>query len=203
MARRGKLTDEDRELWSRVARTATPLHPRRPAQDPAPQDEPPKPRPRLPLHHDVTPPPSPRRFRLGEKAHGGHGHGHDLAPDVATALAAHPLRMDHKTHKRLSRGKLRPEARIDLHGMTLAIAHPELMRFILQSAAAGRRLVLVITGKGKPNDDGGPIPIRQGVLRHQVPAWLHQPPLAPHVLQVVPAHQKHGGGGAYYVYLRR
>lgn len=200
MARRGKLTDEDRELWSRVARTATPLHPKRP-KEAAPQDDPPKPRPRLPLHHDVTPPLSPRRFRVGEQARGPVGH--DLAPDIGAALAAHPVRMDHKTHKRMTRGKLRPEARIDLHGMTLAVAHPELMRFILQSAAAGRRLVLVITGKGKQNDDGGPIPIRQGVLRHQVPAWLHQPPLAPYVLQVVPAHQKHGGGGAYYVYLRR
>jgi DNA-nicking Smr family endonuclease len=42
-----------------------------------------------------------------------------------------------------------------------------------------------------------------GVLRHQVPLWLRQPPLGQAVLQVSEAHLKHGGSGAYYVYLRR
>jgi len=40
-------------------------------------------------------------------------------------------------------------------------------------------------------------------LRHQVPLWLRQAPLAPAVLQVSEAHLRHGGGGALYVYLRR
>jgi DNA-nicking Smr family endonuclease len=65
------------------------------------------------------------------------------------------------------------------------------------------RLVLVITGKGKPAPDHGPIPTRTGVLRHQVPHWLRMAPLGPAVLQVTESHLKHGGGGAYYVYLRR
>ncbi|MFG6543173.1 Smr/MutS family protein, partial [Sulfitobacter sp. M22298] len=51
--------------------------------------------------------------------------------------------------------------------------------------------------------DGGPIPVRDGVLRHQVPQWLSMPPLSSLVLQVAQAHVSHGGGGAYYVYLRR
>jgi DNA-nicking Smr family endonuclease len=93
--------------------------------------------------------------------------------------------------------------KIDLHGMTIAEAHPELVAFILNSHAMGRRLVLVITGKGKDRDDGGPIPTRFGVLRHQVPQWLALPPLAQAILQVTPAHLRHGGHGAYYVYLRR
>jgi DNA-nicking Smr family endonuclease len=111
--------------------------------------------------------------------------------------------MDAKTHGKMTRGKLAPEARIDLHGLTLAEAHPELIHFILNAQAQGLRLVLVITGKGKRRDDGGPIPQRMGALRHQVPAWLHLPPLGPAVLQVTEAHQRHGGSGAYYVYLRR
>ena len=57
--------------------------------------------------------------------------------------------MDAKAFARMSRGKLSPEARIDLHGMTLAEAHPELIGFILNAQAQGLRLVLVITGKGK------------------------------------------------------
>ena len=52
-------------------------------------------------------------------------------------------------------------------------------------------------------DEGGPIPVRHGVLRHQVPQWLSMPPLSSAVLQVSQAHISHGGGGAYYVYLRR
>ena len=63
--------------------------------------------------------------------------------------------------------------------------------------------MLVVTGKGKDRDTGGPIPVRHGVLRHNVPQWLRMPPLASLVLQITEAHLKHGGGGAYYVYLRR
>jgi DNA-nicking Smr family endonuclease len=111
--------------------------------------------------------------------------------------------MDARKHAKMTRGKLDPEARIDLHGMTLAEAHPELIRFILNAQTAGLRLVLVITGKGKPGPDHGPIPQRTGVLRHQVPLWLRMAPMGPAVLQINEAHLKHGGGGAYYVYLRR
>ena len=119
------------------------------------------------------------------------------------ATPAQPLRMDKRTHQEMQRGKLKPEARIDLHGMTLAEAHPELIRFILKAHGSGKRLVLVITGKGKRGEDLGPIPQRVGVLRHQVPHWLAQPPLGSAILQVMPAHVKHGGSGAFYVYLRR
>lgn len=127
----------------------------------------------------------------------------DLVPSVTDRLKSAPIQMDGKAFKRMSRGKLKPEARIDLHGMTLDRAHPALMRFVMSSQQQGRRLVLVITGKGRNRDDSGPIPVRHGVLRHQVPQWLSMPPLASVVLQVSPAHISHGGAGAYYVYLRR
>ena len=103
----------------------------------------------------------------------------------------------------MSRGKLRPEAKLDLHGMTLAEAGPELARFILSCHARGLRLVLVITGKGSRDGIEGPLPVRRGALRHQVPHWLHTAPLSHAVQQVAPAHLRHGGTGAYYVYLRR
>ena len=140
-------------------------------------------------------------FRLGEKSRPTTIH--NLAPSLSQSLAEAPVLMDAKAHARMTRGKLHPEARIDLHGMTLAEAHPELIRFILNTHAAGCRLVLVITGKGKEKPDHGPIPQRVGVLRHQVPLWLRQVPLGPCVLQVSEAHLKHGGAGAFYIYLRR
>ncbi|WP_368373065.1 Smr/MutS family protein [Rubellimicrobium arenae] len=131
-----------------------------------------------------------------------HRRSDDLLPGLVESFARMPLRMDAGQFGRMKRGKLRPEARIDLHGMTLAEAHPALTSFILGSRAAGRRFVLVITGKGRVSDDLAPMPARAGRLRHDVPRWLMLPPLAGAVLQVAPAHQRHGGEGALYVYLR-
>lgn len=110
--------------------------------------------------------------------------------------------MDRRRFDRMTRGKLEPEARLDLHGMTSERAHSALSAFILSAAAQDRRLVLVITGKGKA-DDSAHQPRRHGILRHSLPHWLAAPPLIGHVLQVAPAHQRHGGAGAFYVYLRR
>jgi DNA-nicking Smr family endonuclease len=141
-------------------------------------------------------------FQLGQKAQITSPSA-KISPTFADRLAAAPLRMDAKTHGKMTRGKLAPEARIDLHGMTMDQAHPALMSFILSAQNAAMRLVLVITGKGKARADHGPIPQSMGVLRQQVPRWLHMPPLSGVVLQVTEAHATHGGGGALYVYLRR
>jgi len=111
--------------------------------------------------------------------------------------------MDKRAFRRLKRGQTKPEARLDLHGMTVNAAHSALTSFVHSAHASGKRLVLVITGKGRSVNDDGPIPSRVGVLRHQVPQWLNMPPLSPLILQVTQAHQRHGGGGALYVYLRR
>lgn len=112
--------------------------------------------------------------------------------------------MDKRRFQRLSRGKLDPEARIDLHGMTLAQAHGALNGFILRAHAAGLRLVLVITGKGRERpDDGLAVPDRPGALRHEMPHWLAAPPLRALVQDLQPAHRSHGGGGAWYLWLRR
>ncbi len=144
----------------------------------------------------------PETFQVGMAATSGSPKI-DVLPQVQNQVAQQPIRIDKKTHQRLKSGKLKPEARIDLHGMNLAQAHPRLTRFIMSAHGEGKRLVLVITGKGKKTDNGGPIPVRHGVLRHAVPQWLGQAPLSSLVLQITQAHARHGGGGAYYVYLRR
>jgi DNA-nicking Smr family endonuclease len=154
----------------------------------------------------VPSPPMLRKSRsvvMGKPAGSTKKTPHNLMPSLPDQLGHAPVQMDKKSFGKLKRGKLRPEGRIDLHGMTLDRAHPALSRFILSSHKSGKRLVLVITGKGKQRDEGGPIPVRHGVLRHQVPQWLGMAPLSSAVLQVSQAHISHGGGGAYYVYLRR
>lgn len=197
-----QLTSEDRAVWEHVTRQVTPLAApgsRRAdllgSTNPPPQQEPPQ---RL----NDRPRPGLSEFRIGSGAP-EEGVRHDLAPDPGERLARAPQNLDRRTSARLKRGKIAPDARIDLHGMTQAQAHPALSRFILQAQADGHRLVLVITGKGKDRDAGGPIPERRGVLRHQVPHWLHSGVLRQAVLQISEAHFRHGGGGAFYVYLRR
>jgi DNA-nicking Smr family endonuclease len=192
--RRRPLRPDEQDLWQAVARSARPLHPGRPKSAAVPESLSSTPQPK-PEAKPLAP------FRVGEKVTAQARH--DLAVPLSDRLAAAPLRMDAKAFARMSRGKLLPEARIDLHGLTLAEAHPELIRFVLNAHGRGLRLVLVITGKGRKGRDDDPMPQRTGALKHQVPVWLHQPPLAPVVLQVAEAHLRHGGAGAYYVYLRR
>lgn len=203
--KRRTLSDEEKDLWTQVARSIsraeTHIRAEKMARIFAAKNPPvtkPLPEPAQPR----APKNLLEAFRLGEKARAPKSKPWEPTTP-AEHLAQAPVQMDAKKHTQMTRGKLDPEARIDLHGMTLAEAHPELIRFILNAQTAGLRLVLVITGKGKQTPDHGPIPQRMGVLRHQVPHWLHMAPLGPAVLQVREAHLKHGGGGAYYVYLRK
>lgn len=189
---RRRLRADELDLWRRVADTTQPMHRDRPKPT-LPTKTPPAKKP---------PQASIDTFEIGARANGKRPKN-DVLPGLPDRVAQAPVRMDRKAFGKLKRGKLTPEGKLDLHGKTLDQAHPALTRFILQSHAAGKRLVLVVTGKGKDRDDGGPIPVRLGVLRHNVPHWLSIPPLAQVVLQVSEAHGKHGGGGAYYVYLRR
>ncbi|CUH79670.1 Smr/MutS family protein [Tropicibacter naphthalenivorans] len=189
-----RLRPDEVELWQQIAKSAEPLV-KRPAKiDPVP---PKKPEPRK----RESPPPMPS-FALGESAP-PHTETHYFPKTTSQRLNATPVQMDSKAFTRMKRGKLVPEARIDLHGMTIDQAHPTLGRFIMTSHSRGLRLVLVITGKGSREDPYDPMPRRRGVLKTQVPQWLRMPPIAQVVLQVSEAHQKHGGAGAYYVYLRR
>ncbi len=192
---RRKLSEDEVALWRKVTETAQRMHPERKSHE-APL---PKPKPKTtPKRRQIVP-----MTGLEMGAGAAAQPAHDLSPPISERIARAPLNMDRKTHTRLKRGKMSPEGRLDLHGLTMAQAHPRLLAFILRAQADGKRLVLVITGKGKNRDEELPIPVRHGVLRHQVPHWLSVPPLAQAVLQVSEAHLKHGGGGAYYVYLRR
>jgi DNA-nicking Smr family endonuclease len=109
------------------------------------------------------------------------------------------------TADRLRRGLLEPEARIDLHGKTEAAAHRALHSFLNMAAGRGLRLLLVVTGKGNPRKDESAawMAPRHGVLKQMVPRWLNQPEASALIAHVQPAHARHGGEGALYVYLRK
>lgn len=122
-----------------------------------------------------------------------HMRGRPVAPVAETA---HPgAGLDRKSDRRLKRGEMEIEARLDLHGHTRDEAHEMLRGFIAREAENGRRCVLVITGKGRGD---GP-----GVLRAAVPQWLGEAPMRDDVLRFYPAQPHDGGAGALYVLLRR
>jgi DNA-nicking Smr family endonuclease len=104
--------------------------------------------------------------------------------------------IDRANAERLKRGLHSIEARLDLHGMTQAEAHHALAGFIHSSSIAGRRCVLVITGRGF--GPSGP-----GVLKSVVPRWLEEGGLRGKILAIAPAQPRDGGAGALYLLLRR
>ena len=107
-----------------------------------------------------------------------------------------PGSVDRATVERLKGGQVVVDGRIDLHGMDQRTAFAALMGFVDTASRSGKRALLVITGKGALADGGG-------VLRRNAPNWLMASPLAGRILTIQPAHIRHGGGGAFYVMLRR
>jgi DNA-nicking Smr family endonuclease len=113
----------------------------------------------------------------------------------------HPI--EKRTLTRVARGTTPIDSRIDLHGMTQLAAHDRLHRFLRDAQASGARLVLVITGKGRPGSEDLPLGEERGVLRRRVPQWLSEPGLRSVVIGFEEAHRSHGGGGAIYVRIRK
>jgi DNA-nicking Smr family endonuclease len=125
--------------------------------------------------------------------------------DMPAVPEARGQGIDRRTDDRLRRGKIRPEARIDLHGMGQDEAFGAFKRFIQDSYAQGRRCVLVITGKGRrSSDDGGDwTQEKPGVLRRKMPDWIQDTAISGMILQTYQAQPGDGGAGAVYVLLRR
>ncbi len=132
---------------------------------------------------------------------------------VARHPAPHdPGSIDGGLQRKLRRGRIEPDAKIDLHGLTQAQAHQRLRAEVPRLKASGARCLLVVTGKGSATSltrhtlhgsDISHTPERRGVLRDSLPHWLADAEFRPHVAAVRPAHPRHGGGGAFYVWLRR
>ncbi|QND51214.1 Smr/MutS family protein [Phyllobacterium sp. 628] len=120
-----------------------------------------------------------------------------VAPAKPTASPAHRLHpIDRPTHKKISRGRVVIEGRIDLHGLTQSEAYGLLLGFLRRAHQRELRHVLVITGKGSSMGS-------DGVLRQAVPNWFTTPPFRVLVNGYEDAARNHGGTGAIYVRMRR
>ena len=116
----------------------------------------------------------------------------DLSPDDRV--------FDRELSRQLARGKLMPQASLDLHHMTLAAAERAVHRFLADAAAQNLRIVLIVTGKGVRLEGGR---VLGGRIRAEFVGWLNRADNRNLVRGVRPAHARHGGGGAFYVLLRR
>ena len=84
--------------------------------------------------------------------------------------------------------------------MTLAAAERAVAEFLAESSEQGRRLVLIVTGKGLRLEGGR---VFGGRIRAEFPAWLDRADNRARVAGVRAAHPRHGGSGAFYILLRR
>jgi DNA-nicking Smr family endonuclease len=113
--------------------------------------------------------------------------------------------IDKKVFSKLKKGLLKPEATLDLHGMSFDKANKAVLDFVLISSNKNLRLILIISGKGQERNttDNFFLENNSGTLKKSLPNWLSSSQLKSLVLNFTTAHISHGGEGAYYVYLRR
>jgi DNA-nicking Smr family endonuclease len=175
----------DAELWARIAKTATPLKKKNRVTRVA---TPPKPvqtlKAKPSAKAEAKSAEAPKRPRRSHVPHTG---------------------LDRQTARKLERGALAVEARLDLHGMRQRDAHAALRKFLKWAQSKDYRHVLVITGKGSLRDAGESFYDEEarGVLRQVVPHWLSHGDLAPLIVSFSEAPRRLGGEGALYVRLRK
>lgn len=196
-ARRRVISEDEHRLWRTVVKDARPLRPvSAPKELPTP----------LPLV-ETKPVPKPKQVPISHSETGTI-----KAPAPRPTAEPPPLTgLDRRTSQKLTRGQIEIDGRIDLHGLGRDEAEDRLHRFLTRARADGLRLVLVITGKGENPFARHTLhgrhyhesPERAGILRTALPVWLAEPRFRTLVAGFQPAHPKHGGGGAFYVWLRK
>lgn len=116
---------------------------------------------------------------------------------IPPSIPLHPssFQMDRSLRKKFESGEMEIDGKIDLHGLTLAEAHHQFIKFITQKVKSGARFLLVITGKGSGQG--------KGVIRQNLPHWCDDQHIKQHILSIKTAKPKDGGDGASYILLRR
>ena len=177
----GELSKEDLALWRRVTEDTAPLSRRRKS---APEASPP------------APPSSPQRRSPARRPPAVAPGAPDPRPREPALTHGSSAGLDKRKAERLKRGRLPIEARLDLHGRSLEAARSAVERFLADAQDAGKRCVLIVTGKGRGTPEGG-------LMRREVPNWLNEAGNRARVVSFDYAQPKDGGGGALYVLLKR
>jgi len=96
--------------------------------------------------------------------------------------------------KQLQRGRIKIEARLDLHGLSRSEALERAGHFLDNAAFHQLQAVLIVTGKGAHSSDG---PVLRNALEAYLQAKSHRA-----VVEWGRAPREHGGAGALVVFLR-
>jgi len=183
MSRRGDNIEDDAELWARVTQTAVPL----------------KTKNRVPRVAAPLKPAQPPKAKTAQRA--------GAKPPEAAPRPSHAPHsgLDRQTARKLEKGALAVEARLDLHGMRQRDAHTALRKLLKWAQSKDYRHVLVITGKGSGGGEASSFyeEDARGILRQPVPHWLAHGDLAPLIVSFSEAPRRLGGEGALYVRLRK
>ncbi|PHS25054.1 MAG: DNA mismatch repair protein MutS [Robiginitomaculum sp.] len=173
--------DEDETgqiLWERVKSTISPLPQRKPS-GPA---------------HKMAGPVKYQKAAPALRARDFIDRPAQARPRRATAPKPPTPPEDRSTHKKVRRGQVEAQARIDLHGKRHDEARTYLLRRLEEHAHEHLRCVLVITGRGARDE---------GVLRTGLPNWMGEEVFRTLVSGYAPAHMRHGGKGAWYIFMRK
>ena len=95
---------------------------------------------------------------------------------------------------------------IDLHGFTLEEANKKIKKFIEDSYAQNVNKIVVVTGKGlHSNNEKDPYVSKDlGILKYSVPEFIkNNIDLMNKINEITEASIKDGGGGAFYIYLKK
>ncbi|MDG2362034.1 MAG: Smr/MutS family protein [Hellea sp.] len=103
------------------------------------------------------------------------------------------LKIEINQDKKTRRGRVQIEAQIDLHDMTQPQARTKLHQMIKTAKTSNKKCILVITGKGLRGE---------GVLRGSFVKWVNDSEVRDLIATYASAHKKHGGIGAWYIFLK-
>ncbi len=110
-----------------------------------------------------------------------------------------------RLEQKMSRGQIKIDSTLDLHGMNQEEAKDATINFVRMAKKNNLSIVLIITGKGISKDntnDGHRTRFSRGVLNQNLPNWLRLPQIRNNINGYRYANIRHGGEGAYYILLK-
>ena len=117
-----------------------------------------------------------------------------ISKNIKELVLGEEIALTKKSVRNFKKGNVLIENRLDLHGLNKEEAKNSLTEFINQSVESGKRLILVVTGKGQKGE---------GVIKNSIVSWLNIKGLRSKILAIRHASNKHGGSGALYILLKK
>jgi DNA-nicking Smr family endonuclease len=119
-----------------------------------------------------------------------------VVADTAEYIEGTGYQVNRAVAERLHRGEFSIQGHIDLHGLSVESAREVFEDFIKKSITDGKRMILVIHGRGLSSP-------AEPILKTNVFKWLTTGPWRKWVMAFASARLCDGGAGATYVLLRK